>query len=359
MKKIFNLFSGIVLLLGILIFTNSIKADTDANPQNNITICHRNGGSGNYNQITVNANGSVDGHAGDSHQNGGDIIPSFYWQENGNTNYFPGQNWNAQGQEIWNNNCEISRCNPTPTPSATPSPTPSPSVSPTPTPTPSPSASPSPTPPVCQQQTWTCAQCMIPLSNDNICARDQKNYCEQTYDCHMDEETRIVTCYCPTPEPSPSPTPQLSKSAHIGYDISCTRSYFIATLDLSENGNWLEGIKVTFKYNGTTKEDYTDAQGRARVEFNIDGEHPLTASADGFDTQSIDIKVPICDGSEKNEDNSSGQVLGTNTDTPRQGQVLGASTLADTGTSDRIYWMMIIAGAVLSISAGLSYVKSK
>lgn len=79
----------------------------DSNPHDKVTICHATGSAKNpYVQITVNANGSVSGHAGNSHQNGQDIIPSFDYNDNGTIKTFPGQNWDAQGQNIYNNGCK-------------------------------------------------------------------------------------------------------------------------------------------------------------------------------------------------------------------------------------------------------------
>jgi len=80
----------------------------------NVRICHATGQEGNYQDISPSAEGVINGHVGASHQGGGDIIPPFYYGEP--IQYFPGQNWDAEGQAIWNNNCEIPK-SPTPTPS--------------------------------------------------------------------------------------------------------------------------------------------------------------------------------------------------------------------------------------------------
>jgi hypothetical protein len=71
-----------------------------------VTICHWTEG-GHYNEQTVSANGSVSGH--DSH--GDDIIPSFHYDHDNNDGtpglFYPGKNWTAEGQAIWNNGCEV------------------------------------------------------------------------------------------------------------------------------------------------------------------------------------------------------------------------------------------------------------
>lgn len=78
----------------------------DDNPHNKVTICHATKSKSNpYVQISVNANGSVSGHAGNQHQDGNDIIPPFDYNDNGATKHFAGQNWNAQGQTVFSHDC--------------------------------------------------------------------------------------------------------------------------------------------------------------------------------------------------------------------------------------------------------------
>jgi hypothetical protein len=65
-----------------------------------ITICHATGSATNpFVVITVDLN-ALNGHAGASHQNGEDIIPP-----NSGDIVPGGQNWTAEGQAIFNNNC--------------------------------------------------------------------------------------------------------------------------------------------------------------------------------------------------------------------------------------------------------------
>lgn len=73
-----------------------------------VTLCHSTGSSSNpYVQITTNANGAIFGHAGSQHQGGKDIIPPFMYNSHGNEKSFPGQNWDTQGQTIFNNGCKV------------------------------------------------------------------------------------------------------------------------------------------------------------------------------------------------------------------------------------------------------------
>ena len=68
-----------------------------------IRICHATGQEDNYQSISPDKNGIINGHVGASHQDGRDIIPPFDYGEP--VQHFAGQNWDAAGQAIWNNNC--------------------------------------------------------------------------------------------------------------------------------------------------------------------------------------------------------------------------------------------------------------
>ena len=69
----------------------------------NVRICHATG-NGDYQEISPNAQGVINGHVGASHQAGEDIIPPFDYGDP--IEHFPGQNWDTAGQAIYNNNCE-------------------------------------------------------------------------------------------------------------------------------------------------------------------------------------------------------------------------------------------------------------
>ena len=70
-----------------------------------ITICHATGNDASTTFIEKNPDKSanVGGHAGEEHHDGRDIIPPFDY-EGGS---FPGQNWDEDGQAIYNNDCEV------------------------------------------------------------------------------------------------------------------------------------------------------------------------------------------------------------------------------------------------------------
>lgn len=91
------------------------KGKGSENPHNKVTLCHATNSEKNpYVQITVNANGSASGHLG--HQGGRDIIPPFTYNDHGEEKSFGGQNWDAAGQEIWNNGCQPADPDPDPEP---------------------------------------------------------------------------------------------------------------------------------------------------------------------------------------------------------------------------------------------------
>jgi hypothetical protein len=80
-------------------------ATSNSNAHNKVTICHATGSKTNvFVRISPNANGVVAGHA--AHQDERDIIPTFHYNDHGSSMTFPGQNWNAQGQAIYNNGCK-------------------------------------------------------------------------------------------------------------------------------------------------------------------------------------------------------------------------------------------------------------
>jgi hypothetical protein len=113
-----------------------------------IDICHSTGSDGNpYVVNSPSKDGDVSGHAdhtGPVWFDGitvewGDIIPPFTFDGGS----FPGLNWTAEGQAIFENGCNI----PDPTPPPTLAPTPTPTEAPTPTPTEAPTPTPAePTP---------------------------------------------------------------------------------------------------------------------------------------------------------------------------------------------------------------------
>ncbi|MDQ3093604.1 MAG: LPXTG cell wall anchor domain-containing protein [bacterium] len=73
---------------------HATHSETNPYTQNNV----------NDDAIDGNGNGSAD-HNRDDHQDGEDIIPPFY--DDGTPGYWPARNWDAEGQEIFNEDCEV------------------------------------------------------------------------------------------------------------------------------------------------------------------------------------------------------------------------------------------------------------
>jgi hypothetical protein len=98
-----------IVLIGSLLFATPATAVADK-----VAICHFTGSDKPYELIEPSASGVFNGHLGDSHQGGNDIIPPFEY--NGNTY---SQNWDAEGQGIFQNDCEVEECDQDECPSET------------------------------------------------------------------------------------------------------------------------------------------------------------------------------------------------------------------------------------------------
>ena len=99
-----------VVLLGVAASASTSSSEADATPNEKVTICHATSSRTNpYNVITVDASAVDEQNNPDLNGHGdhlgpvfpgarwGDIIPPF--------GDFPGYNWSAAGQAIWNNDC--------------------------------------------------------------------------------------------------------------------------------------------------------------------------------------------------------------------------------------------------------------
>lgn len=121
MKKFFSsTLSLLLLLIGSVIFASPAQAGDSPN----IVICHRTGPTHGiperplprfYSSPTVSKTAIVNGkseHATDAT----DIIPPFEYSEtkDGPLLTYPGKNWDAEGQAIYNNGCVVPRKNAVP-----------------------------------------------------------------------------------------------------------------------------------------------------------------------------------------------------------------------------------------------------
>jgi hypothetical protein len=131
-----------------LVFATTVGVlQANAAQEDKIVICHATGAEKNpytSNSVDPSSVESTGGGYLNGHGNhGDDIIPPFTY----GSVEFPGRNWDAQGQAIWNNGCKPAKVEPTPEPTVEP--TPEPTVEPTPEPTvePTPTVPPPPPPP--------------------------------------------------------------------------------------------------------------------------------------------------------------------------------------------------------------------
>jgi hypothetical protein len=195
----------------------------------------------------------------------------------------------------------------------------------------------------------------------------------------------------PSVAPSPSsslPSPTPGNPDNVGHhsslgtaDVMCERTEFNVTYVVKDNGQPVRDVLVTFTFEGEVKQARTNAEGQANVSFGRRSGR-ITASADGWSTQSLSVTNPencpdvILDpdrggntgGSNSGVGGTGGQVLGTSTNSSTaggsnkrgQGQVLGATTLADTGSQLEMIMSGIFAlGSVSTLVSGVALIKRK
>ncbi|MGH7245460.1 MAG: hypothetical protein ACREGI_00825 [Candidatus Levyibacteriota bacterium] len=137
-----------------------------------------------YTTETVDISTLGDGH-GNNGVNSGDIIPP-----TPNTDFPNGQNWNTNGQAIWNNNCNV------------------PSVTPTATPTAIPTVAPTATPTVTVPTATPTVTVTTPTPTIDPCAN---NACPET-------TTSVTPTVTVTDTPNPTDTPTSAPSNNSGGD---------------------------------------------------------------------------------------------------------------------------------------------
>lgn len=105
--------AAIIVAFVVTLMTGAMATATKPDPNHKVTICHALPASAShaYNRITVDiaSSGYVKGghyvggytELGFKHANGGDIIPPYTYK----SFQFPGQNWTAEGQAIYENGC--------------------------------------------------------------------------------------------------------------------------------------------------------------------------------------------------------------------------------------------------------------
>jgi YqxM protein len=168
--------------------------------------------------------------------------------------------------------------------------------------------------------------------------------------------TPVVT---PDPSPTPTSTPVTSNScarrSSLSASLSCENSRFGVEYRLTNaDGQPQENVWIKFSYKGSTAEVKTDRNGVAQASFEKRGNDNVTAEPTdgGCPAQSLSISEPT------NCPATGGAVQGATTTT--SGQVLGASTLAATGTADQALAAMIMVAGLIITSAGVfGYAKTR
>lgn len=177
--------------------------------------------------------------------------------------------------------------------------------------------------------------------------------------------TPVVT---PTPDVTPTPTPTPSTGGTGGttsgtnrrtsliVDLpSCNASQFKAIVNLNSNDeSEIKNRTVNFKYRDITKTAQTNQSGGAEATFDFTQEADVEVWSEGFASTSFRVtRSNTCTSS----NSSNGSVLGASTDngatggtTAKRGKVLGASTLAATGSGIN-YSVMALAVSYVFLSA--------
>ncbi|HEX7017995.1 MAG TPA: hypothetical protein VF209_03755 [Patescibacteria group bacterium] len=179
----------------------------------------------------------------------------------------------------------------------------------------------------------------------------------------------VIMNACPAPPASPSPSPTVTsagtggpqptptpgpsgKEFRLNTDrLVCPNTTFDAVADVLDHGRGIGNVKVTFTFNGQTKETTTNDDGRAKVTFDSSADGTLIAKAEGFEDRSYIVEVPAC------EEPAVGVGGPSSSERETQAEVLGATTLADTGRGqDFLALMLISTGFMLTAVSYLGMV---
>jgi len=312
----------------------------------NVTICHATGSNNNpFNKITVDDD-AVDGdgnsdHNRSGHQNGQDIIPPGPWDTNG-------RNWNATGQAIWNNNCNVPT---TPTTAPTTQPTAEPTTAPTTGPTSGPTTTP------------TEEDCTL-LGGENTWEEDwYKDPDQESFGADAGAGYTIdKVCVSYLEHRESSKQHAFTEDGWISVEEGLTFNFwslfgFVGQANAQEAGNCV-GI------SGIGTQTATALQGNSCSLVSVSFHRALAPTA---------TPTPTAPPSPHGDGLSDGRCSGCTTPAPT-GQVLssaaaggdpykgvlGASTMANTGTfEDVVLNVFAVLGALLVAAGYFSYTKEK
>ncbi len=151
--------------------------------------------------------------------------------------------------------------------------------------------------------------------------------------------------------PTPIANPQAGKQSSAGIDGKvCSGQNFNAYAVLKLDGNPVKDVNVKFVYNGEAKFAKTQVDGRAGVAYGYANDSDVQyLPEDGYPTQlQKAVKANDC------------AVIVTAGTTTTGGQVLGASTLAKTGSAEEVFMSIVgFAGAGLTAAGSFLTLKKK
>lgn len=187
---------------------------------------------------------------------------------------------------------------------------------------------------ICQKKSWTCQECQVaPNEGDGVCESDKTSYCADVYGCRGTQRpivsdgefaayTKEWVC-----ENTCKPVVSFSLS---GADAQCTGDFEVKAT-IKEDDVVKEGIEVTFNYKTEQKTDSTNNKGEAAVTYGWGGVYEVTAYAPNYGSASKTASHrDDCVGEEQ------------------EGEVLGATIMAETGTTDDLIGIVFTAGALLT-----------
>lgn len=155
---------------------------------------------------------------------------------------------------------------------------------------------------------------------------------------------------CQNPTPAPTANPQAGKQSSAGIDGKvCAGQNFNAYTVLRLDGQPVKDVNVKFVYNGEAKYAKTQVDGRAGVAYGYASDSDVQyLPQDGYPTQlQKAVRASDCN------------VVVTAGTTTTGGQVLGASTLAKTGTAATTLINLVGLAGVSLTAAGSLILKRK
>lgn len=218
-------------------------------------------------------------------------------------------------------------------------------------------------------QTRTCEEVFPTASRANSVVKADQARCEDdeeggaqracnTQACEEPTGTPVIT---PTPEVTTTPVPEVTATpapevtatpvprhrwSGLGYNAKCDADDIEVTFDIKrEDGSFEEKVKVHFEYQGSKQTAETNRDGRATVFFGKNGDGLLSATADGYPSQSAQMIMP--------------RDCPETAEVGRGGQTLATVSYAPTGTATQSALLIAQGIGMLLLTAGsFHYVKT-